>query len=106
MSTVSAGLSGVARAAGNAATASLSDTLGLSEAVASGRTAAREAFSGAGRSETSSAAQSAADETPPWARTLRAEQSARQHRHAAVQALREGDRGGASATPDISEKED
>jgi type IV secretion system protein TrbL len=37
---------------------------------------------------------------------LRAEQSARQHRHAAVQALREGDRGGASATPDISEKED
>ena len=47
----------------------------------------------------------AADEAPQWARRLRAEQSARHHRHAALQAVREGDRGGAGANPDISERE-
>ena len=47
-----------------------------------------------------------ADEAPQWARRLRSEQSARHHRHAALQAVREGDRGGAAATPDIKERED
>jgi type IV secretion system protein TrbL len=37
---------------------------------------------------------------------MRAEQSSRYHRHAALQTVREGDRGGASAAPDIKEKED
>ena len=43
---------------------------------------------------------------PDWARQLRSEQTARHHRQAALQAIREGDRGGAAATPDIKEKED
>jgi type IV secretion system protein TrbL len=43
---------------------------------------------------------------PQWARRLRSEQSARHHRHAALQAVREGDRGGAGISPDISERED
>jgi type IV secretion system protein TrbL len=44
--------------------------------------------------------------TPDWARQLRAEQTARHHRQTAVQALKEGDGGGGSATPDIDEKEE
>ena len=48
----------------------------------------------------------AADEAPSWARRLRSEQTARHHRHVALQAVREGDRGGAAATPDIKERED
>src|SRR5205085_2921729 len=48
----------------------------------------------------------AADEAPIWARRLRSEQSARHHRHAALQTVREGDRGGAAANPDIKERED
>jgi type IV secretion system protein TrbL len=43
---------------------------------------------------------------PGWARDLQRRQDSRQHRHVALQTLREGDRGGAGATPDISEKED
>jgi type IV secretion system protein TrbL len=45
-------------------------------------------------------------DTPQWARQLRSEQSARHHRQVALQAVREGDRGGAGANPDISERED
>jgi type IV secretion system protein TrbL len=37
---------------------------------------------------------------------MRSEQSARHHGHVALAALREGDRGGAAANPDISEKEE
>ncbi|CAA9522502.1 MAG: Conjugative transfer protein TrbL, partial [uncultured Sphingomonadaceae bacterium] len=43
---------------------------------------------------------------PEWARQLRSEQSARHHRQVALQAVREGDRGGAAANPDIKERED
>jgi type IV secretion system protein TrbL len=46
------------------------------------------------------------DEAPSWARRLRSEQTARHHRHVAMQAVREGDRGGAAAAPDIKERED
>jgi type IV secretion system protein TrbL len=46
------------------------------------------------------------DGAPQWARRLRSEQSARHHRQVALQAVREGDRGGAGANPDIKERED
>jgi type IV secretion system protein TrbL len=36
---------------------------------------------------------------------MRSEQRARHHRHALLEVAREGDRGGASAAPDISEKD-
>jgi len=101
---IGAGLGGVARAAGNAARASASDALGLGAAAERGRNAAWTALSGTASS--SEAAAASGDSAPAWARQLRTEQAARQHRHAAFQALREGDRGGASAHPDIKERED
>ena len=47
-----------------------------------------------------------ADASPAWAKELRSEAANRSYRHAAVQSLKEGDRGGASATPDIKDRED
>lgn len=46
-----------------------------------------------------------ADGMPAWARQLHATQNARHRRQMAIHALQAGDRGGASATPDIKEKE-
>jgi len=102
--TVGAGLRGVARATGNAARARMSSTLGVSEAAQAGRTADEAAFNGHTQGACPSA--NAPSTVPTWVRELRAEQATRQHRQAAVQALKEGDGGGASAIPDIDEKED
>ncbi|WP_395331939.1 P-type conjugative transfer protein TrbL [Novosphingobium sp. BL-8H] len=44
--------------------------------------------------------------TPQWAKTLRAEQTARHRRDVAIHAVQQGDRGGGSTTPDISERND
>jgi type IV secretion system protein TrbL len=63
----------------------------------------------AGARTTGTAADSGAaanDQAPQWARQMRSEQAARHHRHMALQAVREGDRGGAGANPDIAEKEE
>jgi type IV secretion system protein TrbL len=38
--------------------------------------------------------------------SLRADQAARHHQQVAVHALQQGDRGGASATPDIKERDE
>ncbi len=46
------------------------------------------------------------DAAPKWARRLRASQAHRDHRQMTLQLLREGDRGGGGASPDIHEKED
>jgi type IV secretion system protein TrbL len=107
-SSVGAGLGGVAKAAGHAARSSASNALGLSEAAASGRDAATNAFTGspAAGHASSTDAQGAASSAPGWARDLKSQQFARHHRHVAMQTLKEGDRGGASATPDIKERED
>ena len=43
---------------------------------------------------------------PGWARKLRAEQAARHHHQAAMQTVKDGDRPGASANPDLSNRED
>ncbi|TDW59983.1 type IV secretion system protein TrbL [Novosphingobium sp. PhB55] len=43
---------------------------------------------------------------PAWAKSLRAEQSSRHRRQMAIHALQQGDRGGGSTTPDISERND
>ena len=100
-----AGLGGVAQAAGNAMRSRASSALGLGEAASSGRTAAWNALNrnspspggtGAGGGETA----------PAWARAMRAEQTGRHHRQIAVHALQQGDRGGASAHPDIKERDD
>jgi type IV secretion system protein TrbL len=102
-SSVGAGLGGVARAAGSALRQRASATLGLREAAESGRAAAWSTLAGSG----ASAAGEPAGESPPgWARQLRRRQDARHHGQVAAHALREGDRGGAGAAPDIKEKED
>ena len=80
---------------------------GIAAAAERGQRAAL--FAGSSRSAAGGAAADAAaagGETPDWARRLRSEQAARHHRHVALQAVKEGDRGGAAATPDIKERED
>ncbi len=105
-SSVGAGLGGIARAAGNTARTRMSQAFGLSEAASSGRAAAHNAFNqpGGGSSPTDSTPPS--DGAPAWARAMRREQTARHHRHVALQAIKDGDRGGGSATPDIKERDE
>jgi type IV secretion system protein TrbL len=104
--TVSSGLAGVASAGGAAARQKLSGIGGLGAAAECGQRAAFMA--GASRSGGSGGGDGAptGEGAPQWARQLRSEQTARHHRHAALQAVREGDRGGAGANPDIKERED
>lgn len=104
-SSVGAGLGGIAQAAGNALRQKASSKLGLSEAAETGRDAAWTALAGAGATS-SAGADSDSTATPSWARSLRRQQDGRHHRQVAMHTLREGDRGGASATPDIKERED
>ena len=104
--TVGAGLKGVAQAAGNAARERMSGTLGLNEAASSGRQAAWNALNQTGQQGSQPPVGEGGQGTPDWARKLRTEQANRHHRHTALQTLKEGDRGGASATPDIKERED
>ncbi|HEY0114589.1 MAG TPA: P-type conjugative transfer protein TrbL [Allosphingosinicella sp.] len=109
---VGAGLRGVAQAGTAAARqkiGGIGGNAGLSEAAERGQRAAFFAGStrsGGTGSAASPAPATAGDDAPRWARQLRSEQAARHHRHAALQAVREGDRGGAGANPNISERED
>lgn len=100
--TMSAGLGGVSRAAGNAARARASSALGLGEAASQGRAAAWNALNRSGSGGTSP---SGDGDVPAWARAMRGQQTARHHRQVAMHTLQQGDRGGASATPDIKERE-
>ena len=103
--TVGAGLGGVVTAAGHAAREKLSSATGLGAAAERGERAAL--FAGARVSHPAGAdAGGGVDTAPPWARQLRSEAAARHHRHLAMQTIREGDRGGVGAAPDIAEKED
>ncbi|UVO50166.1 hypothetical protein M0208_06395 [Sphingomonas sp. SUN019] len=102
--TMPAGLGGVARAVGNAARERASGALGLGEAASHGRAAAWNALNRGGRAEPSPSGN--ADGAPAWARAMRGQQTARHHRQVALHAVQQGDRGGASATPDIKERDD
>ncbi|MBP6030059.1 MAG: P-type conjugative transfer protein TrbL [Sphingobium sp.] len=102
--TMAAGLGGVARAAGNAARERMSGALGISEAAASGRSAAWNALNHSGSAGSASAG--AGEGAPAWAQALRSEQSVRHRRQVALHALQQGDRGSASATPDIKERDE
>lgn len=102
--TMAAGLGGVARAAGNAPRDRTSSALGIGEAASKGRAAAWNALN---RTTADGPAQSSdTDGTPAWARAMRGQQTARHHRQIALHTLQQGDRGGASATPDIKERDD
>jgi type IV secretion system protein TrbL len=100
---VGAGLGGVARAAGNAARSRVGGTLGLGEAAAGGRQAAWDALN---QSSPPSNPIESAGRTPAWARAMRQQQTNRHRQSQAIHALQQGDRGGASATPDIKERND
>jgi type IV secretion system protein TrbL len=97
-----AGIGGVARAASNAAKSRASTAFGFSEAVSTGRQAAWDALNGNSPSSASGGGETA----PAWARALRHQQSARHHRQAALHAVTHGGSGGASATPNIKERDD
>jgi type IV secretion system protein TrbL len=102
---VGAGLAGIASAGGAAARNRLAGAGGIAAAAERGQRAAL--FAGASRSGSgSAAAHEQAAGAPDWARRLRSEQAARHHRQVALQAIHDGDRGGAAANPDIREKED
>jgi len=99
---VAAGLGGMASAAGAAARSRAAEAGGLKAAAERGRRAAL--FAGSAGTDPA-VGDEGGGEAPAWARRLRSEQSLRHHRQIALQAIREGDRGGASATPDIKERE-
>ena len=102
-STVGAGLKGVAQATAGAVRQSTAATLGLGEAAERGRDAAWSALNG--RAGSGGARSVGGEAPPPWAQALRRQQDARHHRHVALQTLKEGSSGGASATPDIKERD-
>jgi len=102
---VRAGMSGVASAAADYA----KDRSGLGAASTAGSNAAWNA--GSTRSASAPAGEGAAGAAnasgpPAWARRLRSEQSGRHRRHMVVQAVREGDKPGAAAAPDIKERDE
>jgi type IV secretion system protein TrbL len=105
-SSVSAGLGGMASAGAAAARDKLRSVGGIAAAAESGQRAAFLAGATRSGGSGSGARAGAADAAPQWARQLRAEQTSRHRRHMALQTVREGDRGGAGATPDIKERED
>ena len=98
-----AGMSGVARAGSSALRQKAGAALGISEAASSGRDAARAALHGGA---TGAASSGLGDQQPQWARSLKRQQDMRHHRQVAMHTLREGERGGGSAIPDIKEKDD
>ncbi|HEY7810974.1 MAG TPA: P-type conjugative transfer protein TrbL [Allosphingosinicella sp.] len=103
-SSVGAGLAGVGRTGAALTRQKAGETLGLGAAAQAGEAAALRA--GAPRPGGTAAPEGPGEGAPQWARRLRSEQASRHHRHAALQAVREGDRGAAGATPDIKERED
>lgn len=104
---VGPGLAGVARAAGNTAKSRLSGAFGIGEAAAGGRQAAWNAINQNSPSPAPNSTGGGGETgAPAWARAMRAEQSSRHRRQLAIHTLQQGDRGGASATPDIKERND
>jgi type IV secretion system protein TrbL len=104
-STIAAGLGGVTTAAKGAAANRIKSASGLGAAAERGRQAAWAAGSPPAAPGGQASATAGADGAPDWARQLHASQAARQRRQMAVHAIQSGDRGGASATPDIKEKD-
>lgn len=102
---VGAGIKGMASAAKAASAETLKSAGGFKAAAQQGRQAAWTAGQ-ASHSAQGSAGTSASQETAPaWAQKLQSAQAARHRRQAAIHILRDGDRGGAGASPDIKERD-
>jgi type IV secretion system protein TrbL len=104
--TVVAGLAGVGRAAKSAAAGRLRNIGGLAAASERGERSALLAGARAAGGGAVPPAGAGPERMPGWARRIHSRQSAQHHRQLALHAIREGERGGAGATPDISERED
>jgi type IV secretion system protein TrbL len=111
---IAAGIGGVARGGGGAVAQRVRSMLqradsSLSESAQAGRQAGWRATGGGPASGSANAASGstngAVSEQPAWARRLQAEQRSRHHRQATSQAIRDGDRPGAPANPDLDQEE-
>jgi type IV secretion system protein TrbL len=104
---LAAGIGGMASAAKGAAADKMRGALGLREAAERGQQAAWAAGSTAASASPASAPAAAGAGTAPpaWAQQLHAAQASRQRRQMAVHAIRDGDKGGAGANPDIKERD-
>lgn len=112
---VAAGIGGVGRAARGAVMQAGPSVVqraagSLAESAQAGREAAQRAMGGspaAGTQGNGATAASGGTSTPPaWARRLQTAERARQHRQAVAQAIKEGDRPGAPANPELDQEED
>ena len=112
---VAAGLGGVARAGGGAVangTRSMARRASgaLSQSAQTGRQAAWRATGGSNAAGPApagggSAPGGASSAPPAWARRLQAEQRARHYRQTTFQAIKQGDRPGAPANPDLDQED-
>ncbi|RYD55881.1 MAG: P-type conjugative transfer protein TrbL [Sphingomonadales bacterium] len=105
-SSVSAGIGGMATAARGAAAQKASSALGLGEAAQRGQQSAWNSGTTNGGTSPSGPPSEIQGSMPAWAQKLQSDQSARNRRQLALHTIRDGDRGGASATPDIKERDD
>ena len=108
MAGVAAGLGGVARAGGGAVvqtarSAAQRATSSVSGSAQAGRQAAWQATGGISSSASASANPAAPDANAPpaWARQLQTTQRSRHQRQVTAQAIKEGDRPGAPANPEL-----
>jgi type IV secretion system protein TrbL len=82
----------------------VSQSLGIGEAIESGRSAA---FNAMNARDGAASAEVASDRSVPgWARAMQSQASTRHHSQAALHTLSQGDRGGHGATPDLNERND
>lgn len=106
---IGAGLGGMATAAGGAASQGLKAAASrIASPIRASAERGQQAAWNAGRTSLTPAAASsgaASDPTPAWAQSLRAQQTARHQRHMAMQTIKDGDRPGGAANPDLSQKE-
>jgi len=104
--TLGAGIAGIGRAMGNAAGDRLRAIGGLSGAAGRGERAALLAGARTAGGSVAPPGEGPAEAMPGWAKRMRSEQKAHNRGQLALHAIRDGERGGSGATPDISERED
>ncbi|MEE4450508.1 P-type conjugative transfer protein TrbL [Novosphingobium resinovorum] len=106
---IGAGLGGMATAAGGAASQGMKAAASrIASPIRASAERGQQAAWNAGRTSPAPAVASAgavSDPTPAWAQSLRTQQTARHQRHMAMQTIKDGDRPGGAANPDLSQKE-
>lgn len=108
---IGAGLGGMATAAGGAASQGAKAAASrIANPIRQSAARGQQAAWNAGRTTPAPATSDASggnapNSAPAWARSLRAQQTARHHRHLAMQTIKDGDRPGSAANPSLSDKE-